>query len=83
MKDYFPDAYPKGRQCSREYFFSILATLHPDYTSQLLMKSKKDRFAGEGDDAKQEMIEIDDTWAEELKAFPQFARKFIIIMIDQ
>ena len=20
MKDYFPDGYPKGRQCNREYF---------------------------------------------------------------
>ena len=36
------------------------------------MKSKTDRFAGEGDEAKQEMIviEIDDTWSDELKAFP-------------
>ena len=64
MKVYFPDAYPKGRQCSREYFFSILATLHPDYTNELLMKSKKDRFAGDKDEDKQEMIEIDDTWAD-------------------
>ena len=44
MKEYFPDEYPKGRQCSREYFFSILSTLHPEYTEELLMKCKKDRF---------------------------------------
>ena len=40
MADYFPDEYPKGRTCQREYFFTILATLHPDYTEQLLQKSK-------------------------------------------
>ena len=39
------------------------------------MKSKKDRFAGEGDEDKKEMIEIDDAWVDQLKAFPQFSRK--------
>ena len=32
MAQYFPDAYPKGRGCNREYFFSVLATVQPDYT---------------------------------------------------
>ena len=32
MSFYFPDQYPKGRNCNREYFFSVLATVHPDYT---------------------------------------------------
>ena len=29
MADYFPDEYPKGRSCNREYFFTVLNTLHP------------------------------------------------------
>ena len=40
------------------------------------MKSKKDRFAGENDKDKEEMIEIDEVWVDQLKAFPQFSRKF-------
>jgi len=36
MKDYFPDQYLKGRTCTREYFFTVLATIHPDYTKKLL-----------------------------------------------
>ena len=74
MADYFPDKYPKGRQCAREYFFSVLSTLHPDYTRQLLLKSKKDRFAGEEEEDVQEQIEIAEEWADALKAFPQFSR---------
>lgn len=31
MADFFPDEYPKGRSCSREYFFTILATQYPEY----------------------------------------------------
>ena len=44
MADYFPDEYPKGRTCQREYFFTVLATLHPDDTEQLLQKFKQLRF---------------------------------------
>lgn len=51
MADYFPDEYPKGRTCQREYFFTVLATLHPDYTEQLLQKCKQLRF---GDAQQQE-----------------------------
>ena len=47
MTDYFPDEYPKGRHCSRSYFFSILANKHPQYTEQLILKCKKDRFGVE------------------------------------
>ena len=62
MKDYFPDEYPKGRQCSREYFFSVLATLHPEYTQKLLMKSKADRFSLQSEDVKKESIVMSEAW---------------------
>ena len=29
METYFPDKYPKGRQCDREYLFNVANTLHP------------------------------------------------------
>lgn len=75
MADYFPDKYPKGRTCSREYFFSILSSLHPEYTSQLLLKSKELRFGDEAQDEKKETIEVNEDWAEQLKAYPQFTSK--------
>ena len=28
MPKYFPDKYPKGRQCDREYLFNVANTLH-------------------------------------------------------
>ena len=81
MAEYFPDKYPKGRSCSREYFFSILATLHPEYTADLILNSKKVRFDGEDDEAVKEKIEIDPQWEEELKKFPQFASKCSIYIL--
>ena len=76
--NYFPDEYPKGRKCSREYFFTILNTLHPEYTHELILNSKKVRYTPEDEDAIKQTIEIDPEWEQELKAFPQFARKCMI-----
>ena len=75
MTMYFPDRYPKGRQCAREYFFTILNTMYPDYTNELILNSKKLRFDGQEEQDLQERIDIDEGWEEELKQFPQFARK--------
>jgi hypothetical protein len=30
---YFPDQLPKGRQMDRQYFFNIMNSLNPEYTS--------------------------------------------------
>jgi hypothetical protein len=62
MSQYFPDNYPKGRQCSREYFFSVLATVHPDYTNKLLMNCKQVRYGAEGERQQTELIEMDPHW---------------------
>ena len=74
MAIYFPDKYPKGRQCGREYFFTIMGTLHPDYTNKLILNSKKQRFDGDEEEDVKEKIEIDPSWEAELKAYPQYAK---------
>ena len=33
---YFPDSLPKGRVYDRTYFFNVLSTVHPEYTSALV-----------------------------------------------
>ena len=64
MADYFPDKYPKNRQAGRIYFFSVLSTLHREYTDKLLMQSKQVRFAGDDEDQVKQTIEVSDEWAE-------------------
>ena len=75
MAEYFPDAYPKGRSCNREYFFTVMATLHPKYTDELVKKSKKDRFGKEVEVEQGEAIAITPDWEAQLKEFPQFTSK--------
>ena len=75
MAEHFPDRYPKGRACGREYFFSILNTKQHEYCQKLILQSKQLRFAGEEEEDLKETIEIDESWVQELKAYPQFSRK--------
>ena len=77
MKDYFPDRYAKGKACSREYFFTILNTLHPEQTKSMIINAKKIRMPSQDIDSKAETIEIDESWKEALKAYPQFASKLL------
>ena len=36
VADYFPDKYPKGRVCDREYMFDVVNTLHPNTVKEIL-----------------------------------------------
>ena len=74
MAVYFPDSYPKGRSCNREYFFSILATVQPEYCDKLIRNCKDMRFGLNDEEQQQKAIVITNEWAAELKQFPQFAR---------
>ena len=36
MSLYFPDQFPKGRQCDREYMFKVANTLHEGVVQELI-----------------------------------------------
>ena len=36
MSFYFPDKYPKGRQCDRDYMFNVANTLYEQITQELI-----------------------------------------------
>ena len=38
---YFPDKYPKGRVCDREYMFNVVHTLHEDIVSEIIQHALK------------------------------------------
>ena len=43
MRMYFPDTYPKGRQCDRDYMFNVANTLHPGIVQELIEHALKQR----------------------------------------
>ena len=54
----------------------VLATKHPEYTKQLILHSRKQRFDCADEEAEKERIDIDEDWEQELKEFPQFTREY-------
>ena len=74
MAQFFPDSYPKGRQCDREFLFNIFNTFHPEMMKELIEYALKQRHALEGGKQELESVLANDHWANELKAMPFHAK---------
>ena len=70
VADLFPDSYPKGRQCSRSYFFNRFNTLHRAEVQDVIDYANKQRNAVDSDKLKNEAIEISAEWKAELDRLP-------------
>ena len=73
MSQYFPNKYPKGRQCSRDYMFNIANNLHEEIVTQLIQHALKQRHAVEGLKMQDDNVLINEHWAEELKTLPMIS----------
>ena len=62
VAQYFPDSYPKGRVCDREYLFNIVNTLHEDVVIVLLEYALEQRYKLNEDFQKKESVMISDHW---------------------
>lgn len=47
MMQYFPDAYPTGKGPTRDYFFTILNTVYPEYLAGLIKHANNVRNASD------------------------------------
>ena len=79
MNFYFPNKYPSGRQCDREYMFNIANTLYEKITMELIHHSHLQRNAIQSDKVKQESVLISEHWKNELKTLPMSASVSITI----
>ena len=70
MKKYFPDKYPKGRVCDRDYMFNIANTLHPDVVRDLTKHALMQRHAVTSENMKEETIEVTPEIKQELMLLP-------------
>ena len=56
MSLFFPDKYPKGRVCDREYLFNIANTLHPAVMKELTEYAHSQRHNVSGPQMEQEAV---------------------------
>lgn len=74
MTQFFPDKYPKGRLCEREYLFNVANTIHPQAMKELIDYAHKHRHDFTGGKQQQEAVLATDHWAEELRSMPFYSK---------
>ena len=72
---YFPDKLPKDRVPDRDYFFTIMNTLQPDYVAAMIKHAQQLRFCGQAQHDEPQDIVIASHWVESLTALPFLSRK--------
>ena len=75
MAAYFPDKYPKGAQCDKQYMYNVWNTLHPEDVKQVIDYANRQRFSVEADKVKEETILVTDEWMEELEQMPFISKQ--------
>ena len=70
MMQYFPDSYAKDKGPSRQYFFTVLNTVHPDHVQELVTFACKQRFASDQEENKNNEIQMTSEWWEKLNSMP-------------
>jgi len=83
MTKYFPDTYPKGRQCDRDYLFNVANTLHEGVVQELIDYALKQRYDPALGANQCESILISDKWKEELQSLPLTHRVSISIFLPR
>ena len=70
MAQYFPDKFPKGQQCDKQYLYNVWNSMHPEDVQKLFEHANSVRYSLEADKVKEETILITDAWQKELEAMP-------------
>ena len=77
MMRHFSDSYPREKGPTREYFFTVLNTLYPEYLAKLIKHAHKVRFASDQPDNQAFEILMTNEWFDKLNEEPFISRKYI------
>ncbi len=59
---YLQDEYPKDRFPDRQYFFTVLNTVHPKYVSSVIAHANSQRFSAQGQASETQRVIVSDEW---------------------
>ena len=75
LKKYFPDAYPKGRQCCRAYMFNVWNSIYPEDVKKVIEHANAQRYSVESQNQKDQAIKVTEEWMNELDAMPFVSKR--------
>ena len=79
MMRYFPDSYPQEKGPTRDYFFTVLNTLRPEYLAKLIKHAHQVRYASDQPDNQAFEILMTNDWFNKLNEEPFISRKYISV----
>ena len=79
VMQYMMDSYAKDRYPDRNYYFTVLNTVYPEYVSKMIAHANNQRFAAQGEANKRDVVEINEEWWDKLNKMPFFSRKYNFI----
>ena len=62
VKIYFPDKWPKGRQCDKSYFYNVWNTIHEDQVQNVIKHANSVRYSTLSEEVKDNSILITKEW---------------------
>ena len=74
---FFPDQLPENRWPDRQYMFTILNTLKPEYMSKIVLNASKMRNSAEGQKNSDQSIQVSESWFKKLHEIPFISCKYI------
>lgn len=80
VMQYFPNAYPKGREPDRAYVFNVLNTLRPDYVQAMIRHAHTVRQAVTGEAHHQEIL-VSESWQHQLQKIPFLSSRWIKFLL--
>ena len=75
MASLFPDKYPKGRQCCREYMYNVWNSIHPNEVKAVIDYANSQRYSVVGEKQKEKTMQISESWKEELELMPFISKQ--------
>ena len=76
VMQYMQDSYPKNRFPDRNYFYTVLNTLYPEYVAELIAHSQMQRYSSTGQDNDKKRVSVTEEWLKHLKSMPYLSRKY-------
>ena len=70
VKIFFPEIWPKGRQCDKSYFYNVWNTIHEDQVQNVIKHANSVRYSLMSDEVKDNSIIITKEWQDELESMP-------------
>ena len=75
VMQYLMDEYLQNRYPDRDYFYTILNSVHPSYVKEMIKHANEARYAATGQAQEQRSVTVSEEWFDRLNSMPFISSK--------